>query len=204
MALAKLGHKIYDTRSVLQWGHVACLHLSRIHWIHWIHWSFSGHFAKASAWIQAAEQLRNGNHSLLEEMISTLEDLGYSVSWNFYFAKYIYIYIYITLPGSDFGSDPGSGHDLPKHTGSTQPSLGHAMETVWLLGQVTMLHQLRFFFQRWPEIARSRLLGIERILLFSTLEGTETQATLPQWTSPWTSLLHRWLKDDRRPRSSWL
>jgi hypothetical protein len=41
-----------------------------------------------------------------------------------------------------------------------------------------------FFFQRWPEIARSRLLGIERILLFSTLEGTETQATLPQWTSP--------------------
>lgn len=58
VALAKLGHKIYETRSVLQWGH-------------------------ASAWIQAAEQLRNGNHSLLEEMISTLEDLGYTATMDF-------------------------------------------------------------------------------------------------------------------------
>ena len=80
MALEKLGHKIYDTRSVLQLGHVACLHFHGIHRIHLIHWILSRlHFAKASAWIQAAEQLRDGNHTLLEEMISTLEHLGYSV-----------------------------------------------------------------------------------------------------------------------------
>ena len=80
MALEKLGHKIYDTRSILQLGHVACLHLQLSPWDPpWIHF-FHQPLAKASAWIQAAEQLRNGNHTLLEEMISTLEDLGYLVS----------------------------------------------------------------------------------------------------------------------------
>eukprot|EP00438_Fugacium_kawagutii_P003609 Skav221986 [mRNA] locus=scaffold4787:2111:2941:- [translate_table: standard] len=58
MALEKLGHKIYDTRSMLQLGHT-------------------------SDWVEAAKNLRNGNQTLLEEMISTMEDLGYTATMDF-------------------------------------------------------------------------------------------------------------------------
>ncbi|CAK9081492.1 unnamed protein product [Durusdinium trenchii] len=58
IALEKLGHKIYDIRSIIQWGH-------------------------ASAWIATAKELRDGNRSRLEQMLSMLEDLGYTATMDF-------------------------------------------------------------------------------------------------------------------------
>jgi len=54
-ALEKLGHKVYDLRSVVYFGH-------------------------ASGWIEAAKDVRTGNYTRLDGMISKIEDLGFTAT----------------------------------------------------------------------------------------------------------------------------